>query len=72
VFWGEPDEAPPITAAMDAGRLRAPALMTGATLATVAITLGIAVFAGPIFDMAERAATDLLDGTAYARAVMGP
>jgi multicomponent Na+:H+ antiporter subunit D len=72
VFWGEPDETPPIPGAMEADRLRAPVLMTGATLATVGITLAIAVFAGPIFDMAERAATDLLDGTAYARAVMSP
>jgi multicomponent Na+:H+ antiporter subunit D len=72
VFWGEPDEAPPIAGSMDVDRLRAPVLMTGATLATVGITLAIAVFAGPIFDLAERAAVDLLDGSAYARAVMGP
>jgi multicomponent Na+:H+ antiporter subunit D len=72
VFWGEPDEAPPIPGALDVDRLRPPGLMTAATLATVGITLAIAVFAGPIYDMAERAATDLLDQTPYVRAVMGP
>jgi multicomponent Na+:H+ antiporter subunit D len=70
VFWGEPDEAPPIPGSLDVDRLRPPRLMTGATLATVGITLAIAVFAGPIFDMAERAAVDLLDTTAYVQAVM--
>ncbi len=71
VFWGDPDEAPPLPAALGATRLRPPALMTAATLATVGITLAIAVFAGPIFDMATRAAESALDNTAYVEAVMG-
>jgi multicomponent Na+:H+ antiporter subunit D len=70
VFWGEPDEAPPIPGVMEADRLRPPRLMTAATLATVGITLAIAVFAGPIFDMSQRAATDLLDPAAYVQVVM--
>ncbi|HSL57558.1 MAG TPA: Na+/H+ antiporter subunit D [Acidimicrobiales bacterium] len=72
VFWGEPDEAPPIAASMapDA-HLRAPALMTGATIGAVALTLAIAVAAGPLFDLAERAAVDLVDTAAYVEAVTG-
>jgi multicomponent Na+:H+ antiporter subunit D len=72
VFWGEPDEAPPIAASMSPdARLRAPGLMTGATVAAVGLTLAIALAAGPLFDLAERAALDLVDTSAYVEAVTG-
>ncbi|MFP3905445.1 MAG: proton-conducting transporter membrane subunit [Acidimicrobiales bacterium] len=71
VFWGAPDEEPPVPGARGATRLRPPQLMTAATLAMVGLTLAIAVFAGPIYDLAERAAVDLVDPTAYAEAVLG-
>ena len=71
VFWGEPDEHPPVPGARGATRLQAPPLMTAATLGAVGITLAIALFAGPIYDMAERAAIDLLDQSAYVEAVFG-
>ena len=71
VFWGEPDEAPPIAASMLAERLRPPPVMTGATVAAVALTLGIAIVAGPLYELSARAASDLVDPAAYIAAVNG-
>jgi hypothetical protein len=42
-----------------------------ATVGLVALTVGIALASGPIYELCERAATDLLDPTAYLRAVRG-
>jgi multicomponent Na+:H+ antiporter subunit D len=78
-FWGTPpddgaDEGDGAVAADDeppAGRGRW-ALMTGATVGLVAVSLVIAVAAGPLYDYAERAAEDLLDRSAYAEAVLEP
>ena len=72
VFWGLPEEEPPLAAARGQGRLRSPALMTGATVGLVALTLGIAVFAAPLWDLSQQAAEGLLDPSAYTRAVLGP
>jgi multicomponent Na+:H+ antiporter subunit D len=79
VFWGdvEVDHAalaaePVAVADADSGTpRRSPALMIGATAGAVALTLAIAVAAGPLYDMSSRAATDLLDTTTYIDAVTG-
>jgi multicomponent Na+:H+ antiporter subunit D len=46
------------------------ATMSTATMATLALTVAIAVFAGPIWTMSERAASELLDGEVYVTAVL--
>ncbi|WP_395245401.1 Na+/H+ antiporter subunit D [Agromyces sp. MMS24-K17] len=46
-------------------RVRTPVLMVSATVALVAITLLLTVFAGPLFDLAGRAAADLGDPSTY-------
>ena len=73
VFWGTPvaataggsDEPP---TAPDGHGLR---LMFGATGIVVGVTLAIAVLAGPLWDMSERAAEDLVDPTNYVGEVLG-
>jgi multicomponent Na+:H+ antiporter subunit D len=45
--------------------------MVSATTFLVLITLAVAVFAGPIYELCEKAATDLVDPTRYIKAVMG-
>lgn len=53
-------------------RVRAmPALMTWSTAALVGVTVAIAVFAGPLYELCERAARDLLDPSGYVQAVLG-
>ena len=42
-----------------------PVLMVAATTALVVVTLLLTVFAGPIFDLADRAAVDLVDPDVY-------
>jgi multicomponent Na+:H+ antiporter subunit D len=46
--------------------------MTAATIALVAFTLAIALYAGPLYELSERAAASMLDTTAYRTAVLGP
>ncbi|HVM18824.1 MAG TPA: proton-conducting transporter membrane subunit [Egibacteraceae bacterium] len=70
VFWGQPDYDPPLVAAHGDGPLRPPALMTGATIGLVAVTLGIALAAGPLWTLSERAATGLLQPATYIEAVL--
>jgi multicomponent Na+:H+ antiporter subunit D len=43
----------------------------GATAAMVAVTVALTVLAGPLYGIADRAATDLLDRTPYLTAVFG-
>jgi multicomponent Na+:H+ antiporter subunit D len=62
-FWGEVAPAPP-------GR-RLPVLMVAPTAALTALGLAVALFAGPVYALSERAAGDLLDGTVYVEAVLG-
>ncbi len=71
VFLGTPED-PTLRLASAAGeaRLPTPVLMRSATVALVAVTLAIAVFAGPIFDLSERAAQSLLNPTAYIHEVL--
>ena len=69
-FWspaeGEPDGTPhPV------GRLGGPALMVLPTAALAAISLAVALWAGPLYDLSERAAADLLHPASYVRAVLG-
>ena len=69
-FWspaeGEPDGTP-----HEVGRLGGPVLMILPTAALAAISLAVALWAGPLYDLSERAATDLLHPASYVRAVLG-
>ena len=42
-----------------------PVLMVAATTALVVVTVLLTVFAGPLFDLTDRAATDLVDPDVY-------
>jgi multicomponent Na+:H+ antiporter subunit D len=66
-FWGLPKGSE----ARGGGRLRAPRLMTGATVAVIGLTLVIALATEPLYVLSERAAADLVDGSAYRGAVLG-
>jgi multicomponent Na+:H+ antiporter subunit D len=65
-FWGTAAEIPPPPAGRS-GRL----LMTGATAALVALGVAIAVCAGPLYELSERAAAELVDPSSYVRTVLG-
>lgn len=70
VFWGAPSIAattPSVLGETPANRR----LMVGATGLAVAGTLTISLFAGGLFDLAERAATELRDGTSYTELTLG-
>lgn len=67
VFWGESKDPDQSQRLAKADRR----VMTAATSAAVIVTLGVAVFAGSLWDMSERAATDLLGRTAYIETVVG-
>src|SRR5690606_811452 len=62
--WGEDNSA-------TGGTRRLPAPMVGSTAVLVVLGLAVAVFAGPLYALSERTATDLLDGTTYVQAVLG-
>jgi multicomponent Na+:H+ antiporter subunit D len=67
VFWG----TPPDTASVDTGVTRRGWMtMSSATTVMTAMTLAIAAFAGPIWNMSERAAGELLDGEPYIASVL--
>lgn len=70
VFWSpasdEPEGVPHAV-----GPLGGPVLMIGSTAALFVLGLAIAVLASPLYELCERAASDLLDPTAYIRAVLG-
>lgn len=68
-FWGTPEGGPSDGREGD-GILRNHPAMAGATTAVVAVTLGIAVFAGPLYRFCERAAVDVTDGASYVAAVL--
>jgi multicomponent Na+:H+ antiporter subunit D len=73
IFWGAPTEEPPFASARGDGPLRAPRLMNASAAALVALTVGIAVFAQPVWELSERAATELLDPSrTYVEAVLAP
>jgi multicomponent Na+:H+ antiporter subunit D len=68
IFWGdvEPDPTPGTV-----GLMRRHPLMATSTWVLVLAGLGIAVFAGPVYEFCERAAAMLLDAEGYRRAVVG-
>jgi multicomponent Na+:H+ antiporter subunit D len=68
VFWGETADEQSTGLRMSNADRR---IMTGATTAAVSVTIAVAIFAGPLFDMSERAASDLLEGTPYVQEVLG-
>lgn len=69
VFWGVP-EATPARAPQSSGRLGSPAGMLVATASLTIASLAVSVWAGPLYDMSERAAEDLLEPSGYVRAVL--
>lgn len=69
VFWGEP-EAGGVAERLAPGVTRVPALMTVSTVAVVGLSVALLVFAGPLYDLAERAATDLLSPQVYVDKVL--
>ncbi|MGK0275360.1 MAG: multicomponent Na+:H+ antiporter subunit D [Ilumatobacter sp.] len=66
VFWREP--TPPSEPASSKASKR---MMNGATMAAVAGTLAVVAFAGPLWNMSEEIARDLLDGQTYIDEVLG-
>jgi multicomponent Na+:H+ antiporter subunit D len=70
VFWGEAED-PAIAAWIESDDSRVPRLMTGAATAVVALTVALMVFAGPLYDYAQRTAADLLAPDRYVEAVIG-
>jgi multicomponent Na+:H+ antiporter subunit D len=74
VFWGEP--RPPVPDddpddEMAVGTVRSSVPMYAATAGLVAVSLAIAVFAGPLTALTGRAGVDLLDREPYRVAVLG-
>jgi multicomponent Na+:H+ antiporter subunit D len=70
VFWGTPDERPAEEPINDR-RMGAPALMVVPTAVLAVSSIAVSVFAGPLYDVADRAANDLLDPERYVEAVLG-
>ena len=70
VFWGDPEEKPS-SAPQTTGVLGAPLGMLTATGFLAIVSIAIAVGAGPIYELSERAAADLLDPSEYVEAVLG-
>ena len=69
-FWGDPElvaEPADATSRLHGGTWT----MLGATGALVVGSLVLAVWAGPLYELCQRAAEDLLEPTEYIRAVMG-
>ncbi len=70
VFWGEPED-PAIATWIASDDSNVPRLMTFATSAVVAMSVGLMVFAGPLYDYAQRTADDLLTPQRYVDIVLG-
>jgi multicomponent Na+:H+ antiporter subunit D len=70
VFWS-PVEGDAPAEAHPVGRLGGPPLMVVPTIALAVLSVAIAVAAGPLYDLSQRAAVDLLDTSAYTQAVLG-
>jgi multicomponent Na+:H+ antiporter subunit D len=68
VFWGSPPEDPPPP--LNVAHVGGHRLMLSATAVAVAGTLAIAVLAGPLWRMSERAATDLMTPAVYIEQVL--
>ncbi len=68
VFWGEPDDRPAREPMPH--RFGAPALMLAPTAVLGAAAIALALGGGIVYDVAERAADDLLDRNEYVSAVL--
>jgi multicomponent Na+:H+ antiporter subunit D len=69
-FWGEPEvHAEPADPTI--ARWGGTAPMLGATAALVVLSLGVAVWGGPLYELVERAAADALDPSRYVEVVLG-
>ena len=64
-FWKEPPEGRAVATA------RVPWTLLGPVVALAAITVAVGLGAGPVFDLASRAAAQLADPAQYVRAVLG-
>ena len=64
-FWGDAGDRP-------SGILRHRRTMSAATAAMVAVTLVVSLCAGPLYEFADAAARELLDGASYVRTVRSP
>ncbi|MBW3659572.1 MAG: Na+/H+ antiporter subunit D, partial [Actinobacteria bacterium] len=70
VFWGGPTEDPPVGDIPTAAARGFPRLMVAATATLVVSSLAFVVAVGPINDLSQRAASDLLERTPYIDAVL--
>lgn len=68
IFWGE---VMPEPKRAERGILRHRPVESSATVLAVGMGLAIAVAAGPLYELCQRAAADLLDTTNYVQAVLG-
>lgn len=68
-FWGAPQVVYEGKGAVR--RWGGSPLMLGSTAALVAVSVAIAIAAGPLYDLCARAATDLMDPSSYVTAVLG-
>jgi multicomponent Na+:H+ antiporter subunit D len=73
VFWAPREDESVAVDAPDRARSRlgGPLLMVGPTALLVALSIAIGIWAGPLLDLATRAADDLSQPTAYVEAVLG-
>jgi multicomponent Na+:H+ antiporter subunit D len=72
VFWAPVEGKPhPRASSRLGGSLGGPFLMVTPTAVLVLCGIAIAVAAGPLYGLSERAAQDLLDPTGYLQAVLG-
>jgi multicomponent Na+:H+ antiporter subunit D len=55
-----------------AATVAVPWTLLGPVVALAAITVAVGLAAGPVFDLASRAAAQLADPSQYVRAVLGP
>jgi multicomponent Na+:H+ antiporter subunit D len=71
VFWGVADDPTPMMAAADDNDTRFPIdrVTAGATALLVLATLIVPIFGGEVYELAERAARELLDPSSYVEAV---
>jgi multicomponent Na+:H+ antiporter subunit D len=70
VFWGQPEDGE-VADRLEPGVTKLPVLMTASTVVVVGLSVALLVFAGPLYDLAERAAADLLNPQGYIDAVLG-
>ena len=70
-FWGEPEGEHASARSADGGKLDTPLLMVLPTAAFVVLSLTIATFAGPLFDLSRRAAEQIVDPARYVEVVLG-